>query len=202
MVAPGVGALSAAYYTVLDGARGTHSTPVLVDPPTKQHQLFPDIAVDAGTAHVLWWDSRRDSSCATARQCAARPIGNTADRRVVQDALDTFGKAFPVSGGPSAAAAVRLSDVSTNPNFEQFSDRTVPFAGDYLWVDSVRGTTYGVWTDWRNTVRGVDSREAPVAGTAEPAEGADVAQCRATSTNDSCPRAGGLDQNIYGDRVP
>ena len=202
MVAPGVGALSAAYYTVLHGATGTHTGPTLVDRPTKQHQLFPDIAVSAGTAHVLWWDSRNDSSCANATTCAAQPVGNTADRHVVQDALDTYALAFAAGSVPSGPA-VRLSDVSTNPNFEQFGGRTVPFAGDYLWVDSVGTRTYGTWTDWRDTVPGVDTRETSGDGGAEPAEGADVLQCRPTTTSeDTCPRDGGLDQNIYGDLVP
>jgi hypothetical protein len=173
---------------------------LLVDQPTKQHQLFPDIAVDAGTAHVLWWDSRNDSSCATATACAAQPIGNTADRHVVQDALDTYATAFPVATGPGGAA-VRLSDVSSNPNFEQFSGRTVPFAGDYLWIDSAGGLTYGTWTDWRKTVPGEDPRETPGTG-AEPGEGADVKQCRVDGAGDTCPRDGGLDQNIYGDLAP
>ena len=201
MVDTGVGSLSAVYYTVLHGATGTHTTPVLVERPTKQHQLFPDIAVNAGTAHVLWWDSRNDSSCADAVTCAAQPVGNTAGRQVVQDALDTFATAFPLGAGPSGTST-RLSDVSTNPNFEQFGGRTVPFAGDYLWVDSVGTTTYGVWTDWRDTVPGVDSRETTADGGAEPGEGADVLQCRVDNSEDLCPRAGGLDQNIYGDLVP
>ena len=158
--------------------------------------------MNGGAAHVLWWDSRMDTSCATATACAAQPIGNTADRHVVQSALDTYPKAFPVSSDPGPAASVRLSDVSTNPNFEQFADRMVPFAGDYLWVDSVAGTTYGTWTDSRDTVRGTDSREGAVAGTAEPGEGADVKQCRVDGGGDTCPRAGGLDQNIYGDKMP
>ncbi|WP_270887775.1 sialidase family protein [Pedococcus sp. 5OH_020] len=203
MVAPGVGSLSAAYYVVLHGATGTHTAPVLVDRPTKQHQLFPDIALNAGTAHVIWWDSRNDSSCADATACARQPVGNTADRHVVQDALDVYGKAFPVSTGPAAGTAVRVSDTSSNPNFEQFSGRTVPFAGDYLWVDSVGTTTFTTWTDWRDTVPGSDARETSVAGTPEPNEGADVLQCRASATaGDTCPRAGGLDQNIYGDLAP
>jgi hypothetical protein len=202
MVGDGVGSLSAVYYTVLDGATGNHTTPVLVDRPTKQHQLFPDIAVNGSTAHVLWWDSRNDSSCADATACAAQPIGNTADRHVVQDALDTYATAFPLASGPSGSS-VRLSDMSTNPNFEQFAGRTVPFAGDYLWIDSVGTRTYGVWTDWRDTVPGTDVRETTEDGTAEPSEGADVKQCRATpATGDTCPRAGGLDQNIYGDLAP
>ncbi len=202
MVDTGVGSLSAVYYTVLHGATGTHTAPVLVERPTKQHQLFPDIAVNAGTAHVLWWDSRNDSSCADATTCAAQPVGNTADRHVVQDALDTYATAFPLGAGPSGSST-RLSDVSTNPNFEQFGGRTIPFAGDYLWIDSVGSTTYGVWTDWRDTVPGEDIRETSADGGAEPDEGADVLQCRATPTSgDTCPRAGGLDQNIYGDLSP
>ena len=202
MVDTGVGSLSAVYYTVLHGATGTHTPPVLVDRPTKQHQLFPDIAVNAGTAHVLWWDSRNDSSCADATTCAAQPVGNTADRHVVQDALDTYATAFPLGAGPSGSST-RLSDVSTNPNFEQFGGRTIPFAGDYLWIDSVGSKTYGVWTDWRDTVPGEDIRETSADGGAEPSEGADVLQCRATPTSgDTCPRAGGLDQNIYGDLSP
>jgi hypothetical protein len=200
MVSPGVGSLSAVYYTVLNGNTGTHSTPVLVDRPTKQHQIFPDIAVNGGTAHVIWWDSRNDSSCGDATTCAAQPIGNRVDRTVVPDALDTYAKAFPTSSGPTSTPATRLSDVSTNPNYEQFSGRTVPFAGDYLWVDSVGSQTYGTWTDWRDTVPGTDQRETST-------DGADVLQCRTARadgswTGDTCPRAGGLDQNIYGDQVP
>ena len=206
MVGPGVGSLSAVYYTRLNGATGTHTTPVLVDKPSKQHQLFPDIAVNAGTAHVLWWDSRNDTSCADATACAKQPIGNTADKHVVPS-LDTYATTFPVATGPTGTAAMRLSNVTTNPNYEQFADRTVPFAGDYLWIDSVGTRTYGVWTDWRDTVAGSDPRETTVSGTPEPNEGADVKQCRTQLptgawTGDTCPRAGGLDQNIYGDQAP
>ena len=71
-----------------------------------------------------------------------------------------------------------MSDRSTNPNFEQFDGRSVPFAGDYLWIDSVGSRTYGVWTDWRDTVPGTDARETAADGGAEPGEGADVLQCR------------------------
>jgi hypothetical protein len=69
-----------------------------------------------------------------------------------------------------------------------------------------------VWTDWRDTVAGVDQRETapdPDAGNA------DVLQCRTSSvvtdkkgnqttvfSGDTCPHAGGIDQNIYGDQTP
>ena len=88
----------------------------------------------------------------------------------------------------------------------------MPFAGDYLWVTSLGSTAFGVWTDWRDTVAGTDQRETlpdPDAGNA------DVVQCRTSSvvtdkkgnqttvfSGDMCPHAGGLDQNIYGDKTP
>jgi len=209
MVAPGVGALSAVQYVVLDGATGTlDRPPVTLGRPSgagdKGHQLFPDIAVSDGVAHVIWWDSRNDPSCATAAACAARPVGNRANGQVVQDALETYAMAFPLASGPSGSGAA-VSDRAYDPNFEQYAGRTVPFAGDYLWIDSVGGRTFGVWSDWRNVVPGSDPRE-PATG-AEPDEGADVKQCRrqlpdGSFTGDTCPRAGGLDADIYGDLVP
>ena len=98
----------------------------------------------------------------------------------------------------------RLSTATSNPNYEQFSGRTVPFGGDYLYISSVGTFSYGVWTDWRNTVQGTDPRETPED---EDAATSDVKQCRSQNpdgsfTRDTCPYAGGLDQNIYGDVTP
>jgi hypothetical protein len=105
--------------------------------------------------------------------------------------------------GDSWNASTKVTDVMSNPNYEQFGGRTAPFAGDYLWVSSVGNFSYGVWTDWRNTVAGTDLREA----SAEDNDGADVKQCRTelaggAITGDTCPHDGGLDQDIYGDLVP
>jgi hypothetical protein len=80
----------------------------------------------------------------------------------------------------------------------------VPFAGDYLWVTSLGSYAYSTWTDWRNTVAGLDQREG---ATDSDVDGADVLQCRTVNSDgtfgaDTCPRAGGLDQNIYGDHSP
>jgi len=110
----------------------------------------------------------------------------------------------PTNRGATFAPATRLSDISSNPNYEQFSGRTVPFLGDYIWVSSLGDTSFGVWTDYRNTVGGVDLREA---GDDDNDPGADVLQCRTalpdgSITGDTCPRAGGLDQDIYGDKTP
>jgi hypothetical protein len=83
----------------------------------------------------------------------------------------------------------------TNPNFEQFGGRLVPFFGDYITVAAQGNTIGAVWTDQRNTV-----------GAADPSgdnDGADVAgdpetggAC--TSSLTTCfDLTGGLDQNIY-----
>ena len=112
--------------------------------------------------------------------------------------LDVFGTTLnPTTLAP--ATITRVTDVTSNPNWDQFGGRTVPFAGDYLWIDSAAGLTYSTWTDYRNTVPGNDPRTAGTRG--------DVLQCRTqrpdgTFTGDTCPRAGGLDQNIYGDLSP
>jgi hypothetical protein len=60
-----------------------------------------------------------------------------------------------------------------------------------------------VWTDWRDVVPGSDLRE----GGDNDADGADVKQCRTVNpdgsiSRDTCPYAGGLDANIYGDTTP
>jgi hypothetical protein len=96
-----------------------------------------------------------------------------------------------------------LTTTTSNPNYEQFAGRTIPFAGDYLWVTSLGGFSFGAWTDWRDTVPGVDLRESA----SEDNDGADVLQCRTllpsgAYSGDTCPRDGGLDQNIYGAVTP
>jgi len=103
--------------------------------------------------------------------------------------------------GSTWTTPVRITAASTNPNFEQFSNREVPFAGDYLWVTSVGSSAFGAWTDWRNTVSGTDPRESTGS-----VEGADVKQCRTfisgAWTGDQCPHEGGIDQDIYGSVTP
>ena len=146
-----VGSQSGIYFFRLDGATGAHTTPVLIDDPRTRGglQRFPDISVDTGRMHALWWDSRNDS-CYSAR----RPIGNCADGSTVA-ALD----AFAASGSTATLAwspATRLSAVTSNPNWEESGGRTFPFGGDYLYISSVGSFSYGVWTDWRNVVAGSD----------------------------------------------
>ena len=195
-IASGRGSQSGAYFLRYDGATGTHTAPSLIDNQSAGHQTFPDISADHGVLHALWWDSR-DDPCYS----PTRPIGNCAGGLTVP-ALDVWASTS-ANYGITWANPTRLTDVASNPNYEQFSGRNVPFGGDYLWISSVGAFSYGAWTDWRNTVAGTDQREGPN----DDHDGADVRQCRTLLssgawTNDKCPRDGGLDQNIYGNRTP
>src|SRR3954447_11444479 len=208
-IEPGTGSQSGVFYAAWNGASGSFAVaPRLIDNQATGHQLFPDISADTPTGptvlHAIWWDSRRDTCYSP-----PRPVGNCANRTTVPS-LAAWGA---VSANEGATwTSQRMSDVSSNPNYEQFSDRTVPFAGDYLWVTQLGSFAYGVWTDWRDTRQGVDPREAPED---EDTATADVYQCRVSLTTtgkkgqtsrtwsgDRCPHSGGLDQNIYGDQTP
>jgi len=196
---PGVGSREGVYFLRYNGATGAKSTPKLVDRERRGQQLFPDLSIEGGPLHVLWWDSRHDACYSP-----ARPVGNCADRSLVP-ALDVYATTSS-NRGATFAPSTRMSDVTTNPNYEQFSLRTVPFAGDYLWISAVGNFAYGTWTDWRNTVGGTDPREADDPD--NDTNTGDVRQCRhllsdgTTYSGDTCPRRGGLDQNIYGDLAP
>jgi hypothetical protein len=200
----GVGSQSGIYFFRYDGATAAMTTPTLLDNQATGHQLFPDISADGGVLHALWWDSRNDECYSP-----ARPVGNCEDRKVVPW-VDVSAPSS-TDAGAGWAEATRVSDVTTNPNYEQFDNRAVPFAGDYLYISSLGSFAYGVWTDWRDTVQGTDPREDPED---EDAGTADVKQCRELRTvetkkgpvsfwsGDLCPHDGGIDQNIYGDLSP
>jgi len=199
---PGKGSQAAIYFLRVNGASGAKFGPNVIDNEAVGHQVFPDISADnpdsgsRGTLHAIWWDSRNDECYSV-----TRPIGNCDDLTTVPS-LDAWAA---VSGNYGTSwDSSRVSDVTTNPNYEQFDNRAVPFAGDYLYVSSVNDFSYGVWTDWRDTVQGVDPREDPED---EDATTADVHQCRTQDTSgawsgDLCPHDGGIDQNIYGDLTP
>jgi hypothetical protein len=202
---PGEVGQAATFFLRYNGADGSHTTPVVIDDQGTGHQVFPDISADGGTLHAIWWDSRLDSCYSV-----LRPIGNCANHTTVPS-LDVFA-AKSTDQGATWTGFSRVTDMPTNPNYEQFDDRALPFAGDYLWVTSLGDTAYAVWTDWRNTVQGTDPRETPED---EDAGTADVVQCRVnvpvtdkkgnttnTWSGDRCPHAGGIDQNIYGDKTP
>ncbi len=189
---PGKAGQAATFFFRYNGANGTSSAPVVIDDQPTGHQVFPDISVDAGVLFAIWWDSRFDTEYSI-----TRPIGNSASG-VTVPSVDVFSSKSTNNGSTTI-----LTTVKSNPNYEQFSNRTVPFAGDYLWVSNIGNTAFATWTDWRNTVAGADQR----ARTAEDNDGADVTQCRTVSSTgswsgDLCPHTGGLDQDIYGSALP
>jgi hypothetical protein len=192
----GMGSQSGAYFVRYDGATGTATAPRLISDVAVGHQAYPSISSDGGVLHVMWWDSRNDPAYSP-----LRPIGNTASGLTTQS-LDVYA-ARSNDRGETWTTPVKLTDYRSNGNWEQFGGRTVPFGGDYLWVTSMGDFAYSVWTDWRNTVAGTDPRE-----TEDTDDGADVKQCRAFDAStgtygaDTCPHAGGLDQDIYGDLSP
>lgn len=161
---------------------------------TGGHQFFPDLTVEGDHLRFIWWDSRNDPTYSL-----VRPIGNDASGTVIPS-LDVYTTTTTKALAPGAA--VRLTDVTSDGNFDQFGGRTIPFAGDYLWIDLQGAKTFATWTDWRDTVPGNDPRTPGN-------NGSEVLQCRTENpagsgvyTGDTCPRAGGLDQDIYGSLTP
>jgi hypothetical protein len=146
----------------------------------------------------MWQDSNPDPC-----HDVQLPIGNTPEATSCGSAIvDTF---VAVSeDGASFDTAVRASSVANQPQFEMFDNRDVPFYGDYNWIQLAEladGSLYGYfsWTDNRDVVEGIDPRE-------EEQDGFDVHQCRTPQPDgtygpDTCPNAGGLNQNIYGNSV-
>jgi hypothetical protein len=182
----------------------TWAGPTVVDNQSRGDQFWPNLAFDSSTNRLalIYYDSRADSGYSV-----NRPPGNDASTPTAKnvciaggvgtqpcDVLDTY---IATSTNDGATwSPVKVSTVGHQPDYEMFGGRTVPFQGDYLWVDARAGAIYGTWTDNRDVVPGSDPRE-----NANPADGDgfDVKQCRATpSSPDTCPNAGGLDQNIYG----
>jgi hypothetical protein len=203
-VTSGTGSQGGVYFVKLNGATGAVSTPKLVDPTDhnldRGHQFFSDVSIDAGVLHVIWYDTRNDTCYSR-----IRPIGNCAPGAALVPSLDVYGTRS-TNRGATFETATRISDQTTNAAFEAFGGRTVPFNGDYIWLTSKGNTAYTTWTDYRNQEGGVDQRET---GADDGDSGtADVLQCRhlladgTTWSGDTCPRDGGLDQNIYGDGAP
>jgi hypothetical protein len=173
----------------------TWSAPVAIDPNAVGHQWWPNLEFDRSTSTLvaIYYDSREDPAYSV-----NRPPGNTADATsacggaAMCNILNTF---IATSADGVSWARTKVSRVGHQPQYEMFGNRNVPFHGDYLWVDASGGMAFGVWTDNRDVLPGVDIREAIQ-------DGFDVLQCRPDADSpDLCPNAGGLNQNIYGAAV-
>jgi hypothetical protein len=182
-----------------DGA--SWSAPVAVDPAAgRGHQYFSDIDALGGKMVAVWQDNRTDDAYSV-----QLPIGNTLDSqgRPVASGTDVVGTYAAVSdNGTTFTPTGEVSSVTHQPSYEMFSNRSLPFQGDYNWValafdgpSSLFG--YMGWTDNRDVRPGVDIRET------DYVDGFDVFQCRtpAALEPDLCPNAHGLDQNIYGQSI-
>ncbi len=155
------------------------------------HQFFPDIDALDGTLVALWQDNRGPD------YSVQRPIGNTASATSNGATVGSF--AAYSTDGMTFAPLGMVSSTRQQIQYEMFASRSVPFIGDYNWVSLVSTAEglsgYLVWTDNRDVTPGVDPRETMQ-------DGFDVLQCvtgsGATAGPNTCPNAGGLDQNIYG----
>jgi hypothetical protein len=164
------------------------SAPKLLAPATTGHQFFPWVTASNGLVMAAWYDSQGDPAYSPTRAPCNSATGATSACLNVQFAESS-------DGGMTWGSSVQVTKVATNPNYEQFGGRRVPFFGDYLTV-AAQGSTIGVvWTDQRNTVGAADSSGdndgADVAG--DPETGGTC-----TSSLTTCfDGTGGLDQNIY-----
>ena len=203
----------------------TWSDPVPVDPAAQGHQFFSDIDALDGTLALVWQDNRTDDDYSV-----QYPIGNTI---VAGNAVSSGGwsgepndnivNTWLTSSSTSSlafGASVRASSQGHQSAYEMFSNRDIPFHGDYNWIslalDGQRLIGYATWTDNRNVVPGVDPRELEE----DPfVDGFDVRQCRddladsvpgllspqlplarrdAPFGGDTCANGGGVDQDIFG----
>jgi len=175
-------------YAFSTNGGGTWSSPALLAASGSGHQLYPFLAASAGRVNAIWYDSRSDPNYAPTRPPCNSATGQTSACLNVRYAESS-------DGGKTFGASIQVTDTPTNPNYEQFGGRRVPFIGDYITVAAEGDTVGASWTDQRNTVGAPD--------TSADNDGADVAGDPETggsctsSTNACFDATGGLDQNIY-----
>ncbi|HEV8687719.1 MAG TPA: sialidase family protein [Gaiellaceae bacterium] len=219
-IEPGVGSQGQIYFIrTLDGSTWTGGTGVsgqgsrITPGQAKGHQFFPDIDANAGRLHVVWQDSRND----TASGPPTTPSGGDFRTVPISNKWVSSNPPGSVSTGPGVGiqsfyasstnagaswTALLASSAPQMPQYEQFGNRDLPFFGDYNYISAVGSTVLMNWTDQRDpaeTKPGTDPRYSNGDGT----DGFDVVQCRAARPDgtfgpDTCPNAGGLDENIFG----
>jgi hypothetical protein len=175
-------------YTFSTDAGATWSAPALLAHSTTGHQFFPWLIASGGRVSAIWYDSRNDPNYAATRAPCNSASGQASACLNVRYAEST-------DGGKTWGTSIQVTDTPTNPNYEQFGGRLVPFFGDYITVAAQGNTIGAVWTDQRNTVGAPDlsgdNDNADVAGSPETG-----GSC--TSSFTTCfDTTGGLDQNIY-----
>jgi hypothetical protein len=168
------------------------------------HQWFPDIASASDTITVVFYDSRSDTV-----YDPARPPGNNASGANSGNVVQTM-VAKSTNGGSTWTEST-VSTTGSNFGWETHGSRRIGFWGDYIYISAVPGAVNVTWTDSRDLVPGTDPRETAAD---DDHDGFDVYQpctyvpndINAPSysqplVSDSCLSQGGLDQNIYSDRL-
>jgi hypothetical protein len=175
----------------LDDGR-TWSDPYKVADLAVGHQFFPDADALDGRLAVVWQDSREDN-CYSVQ----RPISNNASAKMC-DLSGVNSYAAVSTDGVHFGSSLTASSVGQMPQYEMFDSASVPFLGDYNWIDLIErndGSLFGYlsWTDNRDVVPGTDPRETVQ-------DGFDVTGwfTNADGELDRHFNAGGYDQNIYG----
>ncbi len=167
------------------GAHWSSLTPI--DPHATGHQFYPWIAASGTVINAVYYDSVGDPGYAPTRAPCNSATG-------VGSACLNVRYAESTDGG-TTWTSTQVTDVPTNPNYEQFGGRLVPFFGDYIMVGAVGSTVAAAWTDSRNVIGAADATSDndnnDVAG--DPETGGTC-----TSSLTTCfDGTGGLDQNIY-----
>jgi hypothetical protein len=188
---------SFAYVSRTTDGGATWSAPAKVSNPSEGHAFFPDGDALAGRLAVVWQDSREDD-CYSVQRPASNDEDATRCGDLDGESVNTY---MAVSAdGSTFGPSIQVSSVSQMPQYEMFSAVSVPFLGDYNWIQlvQVEGGLFGYmsWTDNRDVVPGPDPRE-------DPQDGFDVLNWvdNGDGTFTRQFNLGGLDQNIYGNSV-
>jgi hypothetical protein len=172
-----------AQFTTSSDGGGTWSTPKAIDAQAKGHQFFPWITASNGRLSAVYYDSRADINYSPTTAPCNDAAGNGYACLNVWYSSST-------DGGVNWSHQ-KLTSAPTNPNFEQFGGRTVPFFGDYIMVSAVGDSVAAVWTDARNV-----NADPGQDGNDPAGDSHNSGLC--TSSFTTCfDVTGGLDQNIY-----
>jgi hypothetical protein len=157
--------------------------------PNDGHQFFPWIAASAGnTIHAVYYDSVGDANYDPTRAPCNSATGAGSACLNVRYAVST--------DGGSTWTSTQATDAPTNPNYEQFGGRKIPFFGDYIMVSAVGSTVAAVWTDARDVVGAADP--APKDNDGDDVAGDPETGGTCTSSLNACfDGTRGLNQNIY-----
>jgi hypothetical protein len=179
----GQGQITSVFST--DGG-ATWSAQKLLAPSDTGHQFFPWLTASGGRVSAIWYDSTGDPNYSATRAPCNSSTGQVSACLNVRYAESS-------DGGKTWGSSIQVTDTPTNPNYEQFGGRLVPFFGDYITVAAQGDTIGAVWTDQRNAVAAATQNPDGADPAGDPHAGGSC-----TSTLTTCfDGTGGEDQNIY-----